>query len=87
MVLAGDSGKDDFLLGRNFLRACNVLVDLNKSKIVIRDPLTPKVQACQHQVTEEVFRVITTNTVVLEPAECRAVVAKVLTDDPDSSVH
>ena len=43
VVLAVDSGVDDFLLGRSFLRAYNVLVDLNNRKVLIQDPLTPKV--------------------------------------------
>ena len=58
VVLAGDSGVDDVLLGRNFPRAYNVLVDLNNRKILIRDPMAPKVHACQHQVMDETFRVI-----------------------------
>ena len=87
VVLAGDSGVDDFLLGRNFLRAYNVLVDLNNRKILIRDPLAHKVHACQYQVMDEKFRVVTHESIVLEPGECRTTLARVLTDDPDSLIY
>ena len=32
-------GLEEFLLGRNFLRACNVLVDVTSMKIVVRAPI------------------------------------------------
>ena len=75
------------LAGASFLRAYNVLVDLNNRKILNRVPLTPKVHACQHQVTEDIFRVVTHKTVILEPGKCRVVVARVLTEDPDSLIY
>ena len=34
-------GVEDFLLGRNFLRAYQVLVDLTSMKIVVRAPVKP----------------------------------------------
>ena len=61
VVLVGDSGVDNFLLGRSFLRAYNVLVDMNNRKSLIRDPLAPK-----HQITDKTFRVITHEPVVLD---------------------
>ena len=41
-VVVDDSmGAEDFLLGRNFLRAYQVLVDLTSMKIVVRAPVKP----------------------------------------------
>ena len=41
VVVDDANGLEDFLLGRNFLRANNVLVDLTSKKIVVRAPAKP----------------------------------------------
>ena len=41
VVVDDEKGVEDFLLGRNFLRSCQVLVDLTSMKIVLRAPVKP----------------------------------------------
>ena len=41
VVVVDSKGVEDFLLGRNVLRACQVLVDLTSMKIVVRAPVQP----------------------------------------------
>ena len=41
IVIADHLGAEDFLLSRNFLRTCNVLVDLTAMRVIIRDPKNP----------------------------------------------
>ena len=42
IVLADHLGAEDFLLGRNFLGTCNVVVDLTAMSVTIREPKTPR---------------------------------------------
>ena len=42
IVIANLLGTEDFLLGRNFLRTYNVLVDLTAMMVTIRDPKAPR---------------------------------------------
>ena len=67
VVLASDCGVDDFLLGRNFLRKYNVLVDLTARKIVIRNPLTPKLYKPQHQVSDDFSLLLPCQDVTMDP--------------------
>ena len=43
---------EDFLLGRNFLRAYRVLVDLTDLKIVVRAPGKPSGIKCTHRLLQ-----------------------------------
>ena len=42
IVIADHLGSEDFLLGRNFLRTYNVLVDLTAMRVTIHDPKAPR---------------------------------------------
>ena len=42
IVIADHIGAENFLLGRHFLRAYNVLVDLAAMRLTIRDPKVPR---------------------------------------------
>ena len=53
VVIADRIGSEDFLLGRNFLRTYNVLVDLTAMKVTIRDPKTPKIFKAVHKVSDQ----------------------------------
>ena len=51
----GDAhGLEDLLLGRNFLRAYNVLVDLIAMKIVVRAPAKPVWHHTHAQMSDEI---------------------------------
>ena len=52
VVIADHIGSEDFLLGRNFLRTYNVLVDLTVMKVTIRDPKTPRTFETVHEVSD-----------------------------------
>ena len=45
-------GVEDFLLGRNFLRADEVLMDLTSMKIVVRAPVKPVWHHAHTQVVD-----------------------------------
>ena len=49
-------GVEDFLLGRNFLRAYQVLVDLTSMKIVVRAPVQPVWHHAHTQVGDRRIR-------------------------------
>ena len=52
IVIADHLGAEDFLLGRNFLRTYNVLVDLTALRVTIRDPKTPRHFKPIHEVSD-----------------------------------
>ena len=84
VILADQIGSEDFLLGRNFLRTYNVLVDLTAMKVTIRDPKTPRIFKATHEVSDhEPSFVVSTEDVILGPFERKIVRAKIITQQPD----
>ena len=78
IVIVDHLAAEDFLLGRNFLRTYNVLVDLTAMRVTIRDP------KALHVVSDhEPSLVASTEKVVLGPFERRLVRARVITQDPN----
>ena len=70
VVIADHIGSEDFLLGRNFLRTYNVLVDLTAMKVTIRDPKTPRIFKATHEVSDhEPSFVVSTEDIILGPFE------------------
>ena len=55
VVVVDSKGVEDFLLGRNVLRACQVLVDLTSMKIVVRAPVQPVWHHANIQVGDPTF--------------------------------
>ena len=85
VVIADHIGSEDFLLGRNFLRTYNVLVDLTAMKLTIRDLKTPRIFKATHEVSDhEPSFVISTEDVILGPFERKIVRAKIITQQPDT---
>ena len=83
IVIADQLGAEDFLLGRNFLRTYNVLVDLTAMRDTIRDPKAPRHFKPVHEVSDhEPSLVVSTEKVVLGPFERRLLRAQVITQDP-----
>ena len=79
IVIADHLGAEDFLLGRNFLRTYNVLVDLTAMRVTIRDPKAPRHFKPVHEVSDhEPSLVISTEKVVLGPYERKLVRAQVI---------
>ena len=84
VVIADHIGSEDFLLGRNFLRTYNVLVDLTAMKVTIRDPKTPRIFKATHEVSDhEPSFVVSIEDVILGPVERKIVRAKIITQQPD----
>ena len=84
IVIADHLGAEDFLLGRNFLRTYNVLVDLTAMRVTIRDPKTPRHFKPIHEVSDhEPSLAVSTDKVVLGPFERKLVRAQVITQDPN----
>ena len=84
IVIADNLGAEDFLLGRNFLRTYNVLVDLTAMRVTIRDPKSPRHFKPVHEVSDhEPSLVVSTEVVVLGPFERKLVRAQVITQDPN----
>ena len=83
VVVDDTHGLEDFLLGRNFLRAYNVLVDLTSMKIVVRAPAKPVWHHAHAQTSDETLSstVILDQDVVLQPFERAVLRAKVVTSD------
>ena len=80
VVIADHIGSEDFLLGRNFLRTYNVLVDLTAMKVTIRDPKAPRLFKAVHEVSErEPSFVVSAEEVTLGPFERKKVRAQVIT--------
>ena len=76
-------GVDDFLLGRNFLRAYHVLVDVTSMKMVVRAPVQPVWHHTHTQVGDPAVAVPVAldHDSVLQPFEGTVVKAKVVNDD------
>ena len=84
IVITDHLGAVDFLLGRNFLRTYNVLVDLTAMRVTVRDPKSPRHFKPAHNVSDhEPFLVVSTEMVVLGPFERKLVRAQVITQDPN----
>ena len=84
VVIADHIGSEDFLLGRNFLRTYNVLVDLAAMKVTIRDPETPRIFKAVHEVSDqEPSFVVSAEEVTLGPFERKVVRAKIITQQPN----
>ena len=84
IVTADHLGAEDFLLGSNFLRIYNVLVDLTAMRVKIRDPNSPRHFKPVHEVSDnEPSLVVSTEMVVLGPFERKLVRAEVITQDPN----
>ena len=84
IVIADHLGAEDFLLGRNFLRTYNALVDLTAMRVTIRDPKTPRHFKPIHEVSDhEPSLVVSTDKVVLGPFERKLVRAQVITQNPN----
>ena len=88
IVLTDDAGGEDFLLGRNFLRAYNVLIDLVAGKLTIRDPQTPRLYRCQQEAINEEspFIVVLDQDTAFGPGERQTVCARVITEQPDELI-
>ena len=76
-------GVEDFLLGRNFLRTYQVLVDLTSMKIVVRAPVKPVWHHAHTQVgvASVATPVALDSDLVLQPFERTVVKAKLVTND------
>ena len=84
IVIADHLGAEDFLLGRNFLRTYNVLVDLTAMRVTIRDPKAPRHFKPIHEVSNhETSLVVSTQKVILGPFEHKLIKAQVITQDPN----
>ena len=53
VVIADHIGSEDFIQGHNFLRTCNVLVELTAMNITIRDPKPPRIFEEVHEVSDQ----------------------------------
>ena len=82
VVVDDAMGVEDFLLGRNFLRSYQVLVDLTSMKIVVRAPLKPVWHHAHAQVGDASLTtpVVLDCDVVLQPFERAVARAKLVTD-------
>ena len=82
VVVDDAMGVEDFLLGRNFLRSYQVLVDLTSMKIVVRAPVKPVWHHAHAQVgdTSLATPVALDSDLVLQPFERTVVKAKLITD-------
>ena len=83
VVVDDAHGLEDFLLGRKFLRAYNVLVDLTAMKIVGRAPAKSVWHHAHVQTSDETLSstVVLDQHVVLQPFERAVLRAKVVTSD------
>ena len=72
-----------FLLGQNFLRAYNALVDLTSIEIVVRAPAKPVWHLAHAQMSDRILSstVVLDQGVVLQPFERNVLRAKVATSD------
>ena len=79
IVIADHLGGEDFLLGCNFLRTYNGLVELRAMWVTIRDPKAPRHFKLVHEVSDhEHSLVVFTENVVLGPFERKLVGPKSL---------
>ena len=76
-------GVEDFLLGRNFLRAYQVLVDITAMKVIVRAPSEPVCNPAHTQVSNKSLNssVAIAQDVVLQPFERAILRAKLLVDN------
>ena len=75
-------GAEYFLLGRNFLRTYNVLVDLAAMRVTIGGPKAPHHFKPIHEISNhEPSLVASTEQVVLGPFERKLIRAQVITQD------
>ena len=83
VVVDDAHGLEDFLLGRNFLRAYNVLVDLTAMKIVVRAPAKPVWHHAHAQTSDETLSstLVLDQDVVLQPFERAVLRAKLVTSN------
>ena len=83
VVVVDAMGVEDFLLGRNFLRAYQVLVGLTAMKIIIRAPSEPVWYHAHAQISNESHStsLAIAQDIVLQPFERTIVRAKLLADD------
>ena len=75
-------GVEDFLLGRNFLRSYQVLVDLTSMKIVVRAPVKPVWHHAHTQVGDAslTIPIALDSDLVLQPFERTVAKAKLVTN-------
>ena len=84
IVISDHLGAEDILLGRNFLRTYNVLVDLTAMTVTIRDPKAPRHFKPVHEVCDqEPSLVESTEKVILGPFERKLVRAQVISQHPN----
>ena len=83
VVVDDAMGVEDFLLGRNFLRAYQVLVDLTAMKVIVRAPSEPVWYHAHTQVSNESLNssVAIAQDVVLQPFERAILRAQLLVDN------
>ena len=83
VVVDDAMGVEDFLLGRNFLRAYQVLVDLTAMKVIVRAPSEPVWYHAHAQVSNESLNssVAIAQDVVLQPFERAILRARLLVDN------
>ena len=88
VVVDDAMGVEDFLLGRNFLRSYQVLVDLTSMKIVVRAPVKPVWHHAHAQVGDAslVTPVVLDCDSVLQPFERALARAKLVTDALESMI-
>ena len=81
-------GVEDFLLGRNFLRSYQVLVDLTSMKIVVRAPVKPVWHHAHTQVGDASLNtpIALDSDLVLQPFERTVSKAKLVTDALESLI-
>ena len=82
VVVDDAMGVEDFLLGRNFLRSYQVLVDLTSMKILVRAPVKPVWHHAHTQVgdTSLATPIALDGDLVLQPFERTVARAKLITD-------
>ena len=79
-MIADSIGSEDFLLGRNFLRTYNVLVDLTAMRVTIREPNSPRIIKAVHEFSDqEASFVVSAEKVDLGSFERKVLRAKVIT--------
>ena len=84
IVIADHLGTEDFLLGCNFLRPFNVLLDLPVMKVTIRGPKSPRCFKPILEVSDQKpSLVVSTKKVVLGPFERKLVRSKVVSQQPN----
>ena len=79
ILIADHLGAEDFLLGHNFLRTYNVLVDIAAMRVTIRESKPPRQFKPVHEVSnQDPFFVVSTEEITLGPFERKLVRAQVI---------